>query len=101
MKFIKRFITWLFSLFPAKHKPTIPVVTITAKERDSGSVDLGGVVPLPGYVFNPMRKYPRNEPCYCNSGLKYKKCCLNTDPLAIPLAAAEIARPLIAKMRGR
>lgn len=23
-----------------------------------------------------MRKIGRNEPCYCGSGVKYKKCCI-------------------------
>jgi hypothetical protein len=26
-----------------------------------------------------MRKLGRNEPCYCGSGKKYKKCCLQND----------------------
>lgn len=23
----------------------------------------------------PIRKYGRNNPCFCGSGLKYKQCC--------------------------
>jgi hypothetical protein len=23
----------------------------------------------------PEKKFPRNEPCPCGSGIKYKKCC--------------------------
>ena len=26
-----------------------------------------------------MRLIGRNEPCYCGSGIKYKKCCLQKD----------------------
>lgn len=26
-----------------------------------------------------MKKIGRNDPCYCNSGLKYKKCHLRID----------------------
>ena len=26
-----------------------------------------------------MKKIGRNDPCHCNSGKKYKKCCLSTD----------------------
>lgn len=26
-------------------------------------------------------KIGRNDPCHCNSGLKYKKCCLNSNPI--------------------
>ena len=32
----------------------------------------------PGRALLPevfMPKMPRNEPCYCGSGLKHKKCC--------------------------
>lgn len=32
--------------------------------------------PPPGKVWNPARDYPRNLPCLCGSGLKYKKCHL-------------------------
>lgn len=27
-------------------------------------------------IFNPLRHLGRNEPCFCGSGKKYKKCCL-------------------------
>lgn len=30
-----------------------------------------------------MKKIPRNEPCPCGSGKKYKKCCLNSSKLPI------------------
>jgi hypothetical protein len=33
----------------------------------------------PGFHWNPLKKLPRNGPCICQSGKKYKKCCL---PLA-------------------
>ena len=32
-----------------------------------------------GYSNVKMRKLGRNEPCYCGSGKKYKKCCLPKD----------------------
>jgi tetratricopeptide (TPR) repeat protein len=35
-----------------------------------------------------MAKIGRNDPCPCNSGKKYKKCCLASDE-----AAARVARP--------
>ena len=37
-------------------------------EDDSDSVRIGGATP------KPNRKIGRNEPCYCGSGKKYKKC---------------------------
>jgi hypothetical protein len=27
-------------------------------------------------IINPLRGIGRNDPCYCGSGHKYKKCCL-------------------------
>lgn len=31
--------------------------------------------PKRGRLYGPVR-FPRNGPCPCGSGLKYKKCCL-------------------------
>jgi hypothetical protein len=36
-----------------------------------------------------MAKIGRNDPCHCNSGKKYKKCCMASDD-----AAALAARPV-------
>jgi tetratricopeptide (TPR) repeat protein len=36
-----------------------------------------------------MAKIGRNDPCHCNSGKKYKKCCMASDE-----AAALAARPI-------
>lgn len=33
-------------------------------------------IPKEGYVWNPLLKFPRNEPCFCNSGAKFKDCHL-------------------------
>jgi SEC-C motif len=27
-------------------------------------------------AWNPMLRFPRNNPCFCASGVKFKKCCL-------------------------
>ena len=35
-------------------------------------------VPNKSQGINPKKKIGRNEPCYCGSGKKYKKCCLLT-----------------------
>jgi len=42
----------------------------------------------PGYVYNPLKKYPRNGPCICGSGKKFKKCHLDLLPDAITVAEA-------------
>lgn len=34
-----------------------------------------------GESWNPLRRYPRNELCYCGSGVKYKKCHWQNEPL--------------------
>jgi tetratricopeptide (TPR) repeat protein len=49
-----------------------------------------------------MAKIGRNDPCPCNSGKKYKKCCMAADEAAAraaraaPLAAAPAHRPSLA-----
>lgn len=44
------------------------------------------LAPLPGYVWNPLRRLPANSPCPCRSLKKFKKCCLNSLPPAVPEA---------------
>lgn len=34
-------------------------------------------------IWNPVKRYPRNAPCVCNSGKKYKKCCEPHQPVVI------------------
>jgi hypothetical protein len=31
---------------------------------------------IPGKIWNPLRRYPKNQNCFCGSLLKAKKCCL-------------------------
>lgn len=38
----------------------------------------------PGFVFNPFNKWPRNLTCFCGSGRKFKKCCVDQVFHAIP-----------------
>lgn len=40
--------------------------------------------PKPGFGWNPLRKLDRNGPCVCDSGKKYKKCCLPKMPDVLP-----------------
>lgn len=58
-----------------------------ARERRE---DLGKVkphrihyVPKEGQAFNPLRSWPRNEKCFCGSGLKFKKCCISRTSVTI------------------
>lgn len=45
--------------------------------------------PKKGFVANPLRKYPRNDPCLCGSGKKWKRCCEPDMPLYIPKSEKE------------
>jgi len=42
-----------------------------------------GLILKNGAIWNPVRKWPRNALCPCESGVKFKKCCLEKIPLAI------------------
>lgn len=33
--------------------------------------------PKPGFSWNPLKGFPRNSPCFCGSGRKFKKCCVS------------------------
>jgi len=39
-----------------------------------GKIPMLGTRRTPQYT-RPNRKIQNNEPCYCKSGVKYKKCC--------------------------
>jgi len=41
-------------------------------------------IPPPGYERNPMLRYPKNYPCFCDSKKKFKKCCLRKLKNVIP-----------------
>jgi hypothetical protein len=59
---------------------------------------LGTVLaPLPGFVWNPLRKLPPNSLCPCRSRKKFKKCCLPKLPAAVPAALADQYRRQIAQ----
>lgn len=45
-----------------------------------------------GYVWNPLLKFPRNLPCPCDSGKKFKACHLSQLPPVVPPKAAEQIR---------
>lgn len=40
-----------------------------------------------GFMWNPLLKLPRNSPCPCKSGKKFKKCHLPKMTRMLPLKA--------------
>jgi hypothetical protein len=54
-----------------------------------------GMAPMPGFMWNPLRKLPPNRECPCLSGKKFKACCL--DVLA-PVVSIEIGKHFEAQM---
>lgn len=44
--------------------------------------------PVEGNAFNPLLQFPRNHPCICGSGAKFKACCLRLQPRGIPKSLA-------------
>lgn len=44
---------------------------------------------MPGFEWNPLLNLPRNRPCPCLSGKKFKACCLNKLPRAVPESLAK------------
>lgn len=44
-----------------------------------------GYSPKKGYTYNPMLRVNRNTICpFCESGKKFKKCCLPITVLVVP-----------------
>lgn len=48
-----------------------------------------------GKRWNPLRSYPPNEPCFCGSDKKSKKCCLPKVPLTCDEKDYENLRKII------
>ena len=79
----------VYSIYHAQivSRPTIPVQRIEARHGDDGGQ------PQPARSSKTLE---RNDPCWCGSGKKYKKCHLNADLGREPVAAggaAGAARP--------
>ena len=54
-----------------------------------------------GNVWSPLVKYPRNNPCFCGSGMKHKKCCQpHVSPYLSAKEAASIQRNWEAILSG-
>lgn len=45
--------------------------------------------PKPGHDWNPLLKVPRNNPCPCQSGKKFKHCHLNLVPRIVEAKQAQ------------
>lgn len=65
-------------LYPFPKKLTVEERTAKNIERDKDKY----VTPQPdipnGTRTRKLAKNPRNQPCICGSGKKFKKCCMNT-----------------------
>lgn len=46
-------------------------------------------LPPQGNLWNPLLKSPRNGPCGCGSGRKFKTCCLGKLPPTLPAALVD------------
>jgi len=49
----------------------------------------------PGFVWNPLRNWPRNAKCFCESGKKFKRCCALTIPIAVDEETAKKLRKAV------
>jgi len=60
------------------------------------------IKPIPGYDYNPLAGWPRNEPCFCASGKKAKKCHLPTlNPIIKASEASKLYEFMKAKRAGK
>lgn len=55
------------------------------------------LAPMPGFVWNPLVQLPRNRPCPCLSGLKFKACCLPRLPKVVLQKDADAFKEQMAK----
>ena len=55
------------------------------------------LAPLPGFTWNPLMKLPGNRTCPCQSGKKFKRCCLPMLPRAVPEKVAALYREQMKK----
>jgi hypothetical protein len=47
------------------------------------------LAPMPGFQWNPLLTLPRNRPCPCLSGKKFKVCCIGHLPKVVPEKLAD------------
>jgi len=53
-----------------------------------------------GLDWNPMRSYPRNLPCACGSGKKFKRCCRDKMGELIPVERVPNAKRVVEMARA-
>jgi len=59
-------------------------------------------LPKEGYAWNPVFQHmERNELCLCNSGQKWKKCCMKTQPRVVSQNVADHMILKIEAMKAR
>src|SRR4051812_25939384 len=73
----------------SKGKPSSPARAVTLRSL--------GIKPRPGLVWNPLLRLPPNRKCPCQSGLKFKKCCRDKLPKAVPEKDADNFKLQMAK----
>jgi len=81
---------------PAPNRPAPPIRSQSAPTPNP-SRDRQGAAPTPAPVPTAASAIPRNAPCPCHSGLKYKRCCGTDAPPVLtnsPGARASEPRPL-------
>lgn len=68
------FASWnSFGPEPAQCSETLP-----PRSESAPRIDAGVLWQPQRPVVNPLRHVSRDDPCPCDSGKKYKKCCLGT-----------------------
>lgn len=57
-------------------------------------------IPKKGFVWNPLRKFPRNMSCVCGSGKKFKSCCESKIPKVVKEEHASVFKKIV-ELAGR
>lgn len=56
-------------------------------------------IPKPGRAWNPLVNFPRNAPCFCESGKKFKKCCIHTTTRTLSAEEAKKMAKLVKQVQ--
>jgi len=70
--------------------------SLTSREKKRMDPTRMAMSPKPGFIWNSLKKLPRNMPCPCQSGKKFKACHLNMLPPVVP---EKIAKSYIEAMK--
>jgi uncharacterized protein YecA (UPF0149 family) len=52
-------------------------------------------------AWNPIQDLPRNKPCFCDSGKKFKKCCLPNQPKLMEIELARLTLATIQEIQKK